>query len=332
MKTILVLGAGRVAAPAVRVLLEHGHHVRVANDDLDAARAILGGNARATAERLDARDPDAVRRAVAGADLALSLLPAPLHPSVARACVAEGRPFLSTSYVSPEIAALDSDARARGVLLMNECGLDPGLDHLLAIDLVERARARGARVVAFRSVCGGIPSPESNDNPFGYKISWSPRGVALAGTRTARWRENDAVAERGPGEIFRDPSSMRVDGLGALEVYPNGDSLPYAAKYGIDGVRSIFRGTFRWPGWCPTWRAIAQLGWLDDTAPADALREEEAARTLGLSAGDAGARALALDRAFRRRRSGRRCPRKPLAPRSSGRAHGIAHGLSLGRA
>jgi saccharopine dehydrogenase-like NADP-dependent oxidoreductase len=136
-------------------------------------------------------------------------------------------------------------------------------------------------------VCGGIPAPESNDNPFGYKISWSPRGVALAGTRPARWLENGTVAERGPGEIFRDPGSMPVDGLGTLETYPNGNSLPYAAKYGLDGAPTIFRGTFRWPGWCATWRAIARLGWLDDAAPADALRPEDAARTLALAPDDA---------------------------------------------
>lgn len=312
MSTVLVLGAGRVAGPAIRILLEKGHRVRLAADDLGAARALAGSSEGVHVEQLDARDPDAVRRAVSASDLALSLLPASLHAPVARACIAERRPFLSTSYVSPEITAMDPDARAQGVLLLNECGLDPGLDHLLAVDLVESARERGARVVAFRSVCGGIPAPESNDNPFGYKISWSPRGVALAGTRAARWLERGRVLERGPGEIFRDPRPMDVDGLGRLELYPNGDAIPYATKYGIERVDTIFRGTFRWPGWCSTWRAIAGLGCLDDAARAVALRPLDVERTLGGGASsvlerlrwlglfDAGAAAAAAKRGLTR--------------------------------
>lgn len=283
MKTAIVFGAGKVAAPAIRAILNRGHRVVVATDQPATAREIVPEGERASIESVDARDDSAVRSLVARGDLALSLLPANLHGPVARACVAERRAFVSTSYVSPEIRALDEEARASGVLLMNECGLDPGLDHLLAIDLIEKAREDGANVEAFRSICGGIPAPESNDNPFGYKLSWSTRGVALAGTRPARTREDGRVVELGQGEIFRAPRTCEVEGIGTLEFYPNGDSLPYAEKYGLEGARTIYRGTFRWPGWCETWSAIAKLGWLDDAAPVNVTTRDAAAAALGLA-------------------------------------------------
>jgi saccharopine dehydrogenase-like NADP-dependent oxidoreductase len=280
VSTIAVFGAGRVAGPAIRLLLERGHRVHVKTDRPHEAPHIEG----AQVDALDARDEEAVRFAVSRADLALSLLPASLHLSVARACVRERKPFLSTSYASPEIQSLDRDARTNGVLLFNECGLDPGIDHLLAIELIENARRRGARITAFRSLCGGIPAPESNDNPLGYKVSWSTRGVALAGSRPARFLEEGEVRTCGPGEIFLDPRSCEIPRVGALEFYPNGDAIPYARKYGIEGTRSILRGTLRWPGWCETWRSIAKLGWLDDTAPVKIPRRAGAAASLGLPA------------------------------------------------
>jgi saccharopine dehydrogenase-like NADP-dependent oxidoreductase len=282
MSTIALFGAGRVAAPAIGLLVERGHRVQVKTDRPEDAPHIGG----ADVALLDARDSDAVRSAISGADLALSLLPAHLHVPVARACLLERKPFLSTSYASPEIQSLDEDAREKGVLLFNECGLDPGIDHLLAVDLLENARALGAQVTAFRSLCGGIPAPSANDNPFGYKISWSTRGVALAGSRPARYLENREERACGPGEIFLAPRPCEIEGIGRLEFYPNGDALPYAKKYGIEDVRSIYRGTLRWPGWCKTWSAIARLGWLDDTAPFRSQTRAEAAAILHLSSSD----------------------------------------------
>jgi saccharopine dehydrogenase-like NADP-dependent oxidoreductase len=274
---IAVFGAGKVAAPAIRLLLGRGHRVRVLTDRPEDAPPI----AAPFLGRIDARDDGAVRAAISRADLALSLLPAHLHGGIARGCIEGRRPFLSTSYVSPEIQALDAQARQRGVLLFNECGLDPGIDHVLAMDLIQRARERGARVLGFRSLCGGIPA-ESNANPLGYKISWSTRGVALAGTRAARYLEDGSMQECAAGEIFQHPDRCEIEGAGVLELYPNGDSLPYLKKYAIEEARSIFRGTLRWPGWCETWDCIARLGWLDDKAMAKPQTRSQAAALLGL--------------------------------------------------
>lgn len=284
MKTAVVFGAGRVAAPAIRVLRQRGHRVCVMTDQVDAARELLAHETPAAPLEifpLDARDEEAVKDAVRRGEIAVSLLPAQLHGPVARACVLERRSFLSTSYVSPEIRALDSDARKSGVLLMNECGLDPGLDHLLAIELVARAKENGETISGFHSICGGIPAPQSNDNPFGYKLSWSTRGVALAGTRAARYLEDGATVECAPGTIFRNPRRRAVAPFGELESYPNGDSLPYAEKYGLGSASTVFRGTFRWPGWCETWSAIAELGWLSETNPLELPTSAELQSRLG---------------------------------------------------
>ena len=266
MKRVLVLGAGLVSGPLVRHLLGFPD-VTLTVADLDASKAerVARGHprSRTVGARLD--DPAEVDRLAAGADLLISLLPFTLHVPVARIAIARRIPLITTSYVSPEMRSLDTDAREAGVLLLNEIGVDPGLDHMSAMRVITRLKAQGERLTAFRSCCGGLPAPEANTNPWGYKFSWSPRGVLLAGRSAARWLEDGRIVEL-PGEaLFSHVEQYEVPGLGLFEVYPNRDAISYVATYGIEGVRTMFRGTIRHPGWCATLGAVARLGLLDLT-------------------------------------------------------------------
>jgi saccharopine dehydrogenase-like NADP-dependent oxidoreductase len=233
--------------------------------DLDAgkAEAAARGCARARGESVVLEDSEAVDRHVRNADLVVSLLPYTLHVPLARVAIARRKPMVTTSYVSAEMAALDAAAREAGVLVLNEAGLDPGLDHMSAMRVIDGVRAAGGRVAGFRSCCGGIPTPEANTNPWGYKFSWSPRGVLLAGRNAARWLEDGRIVDVPGPELFTRSAPYAVAGLPPLEVYPNRDSLAYVATYGIEGVQTMFRGTLRWPGWCATLDAVARLGLLD---------------------------------------------------------------------
>jgi saccharopine dehydrogenase-like NADP-dependent oxidoreductase len=195
----------------------------------------------------------------------VSLLPWQFHPQVARACLDQGRHMVTTSYVKDEMQALDAEAKARGVVLLNELGVDPGIDHMTAMQVIDRVHADGGEITTFQSYCGGLPAPEANDNPFGYKFSWSPRGVLLAGLNSARYRRGGEIEEVPGDELFDHVWQVPVviDGVSTeLEGYPNRDSMPYTQVYGIDPRDTMFRGTLRYPGWCATMKQVARLGWL----------------------------------------------------------------------
>ncbi|MEW6744533.1 MAG: saccharopine dehydrogenase C-terminal domain-containing protein [Planctomycetota bacterium] len=263
MKNVLLFGAGRVAGPFVKCLLGRGHRLTVASEFVEQAEQLVAGHPAGNAIELVVREGPDLVRLVSEHDLAVSLLPPALHPLIARACVTARRPLVTTSYVSPEMRELDSPARAAGVLLLNEIGLDPGIDHMTAMRVIHEVQARGGVIRSFRSYCGGLPAPRSNDNPWGYKFSWSPRGVFQAATRAARWLEDGKLIEV-PGErLFDNPASLTVQGI-ELEAFPNRDSTGYKEAYGLQGASTVFRGTLRYPGWSRTLRAIRCTGLLDD--------------------------------------------------------------------
>lgn len=269
MKRLLVLGAGFVAGPLVRYFLDRTDvAVAVADLDLERARDLVGARPTGEALRLDLRDEAALRREISRSDLVVSLVPYTFHPLVARLSLAERKPMVTTSYVSEALQALDAEARRAGVLILNEVGLDPGIDHLEAKKVIDEVHGQGGRVLEFRSYCGGLPAPEARDNPFGYKFSWSPRGVLLAGRNSARHlHDGQDVFIRGE-DLFSRPETVSVEGLGEFEGYPNRDSLPYLALYGIPEARTIFRGTLRWPGWCETLKVVGDMGYLaSDSRP-----------------------------------------------------------------
>jgi len=267
---VLVLGAGLVAGPLVRYLLSvEGFRVTVASRTLEKARRLVGGAQNGTALELDVSDKNALASLIAGHDLSISLLPYVHHPLVAGLCVEHGKDMVTTSYVKDEMRVLDGAARDVGVMLLNEIGVDPGIDHMSALRVIHRIQEGDGKLVSFASSTGGLPAPDSSDNPFGYKFSWAPRGVVLAGKNSARYLEDGAIVDVPGPELFAHHWTCKVAGFGDLEVYPNRDSLPYIDAYGIPGVRGMFRGTLRYPGWCDTLKTIVDLGLLDETERGD---------------------------------------------------------------
>jgi saccharopine dehydrogenase (NADP+, L-glutamate forming) len=268
MKKVLVLGAGMVAGAHVGYLLGLPDvHVIVASRTLRKAEEVVGGHPRGEARQVDLTDEGAVEHFIRECDVAVSLLPFVYHPVVAALCVKHGRHMVSTSYVKEPMAALDGPAKEAGVILLNEMGVDPGIDHMTAMRVIDGVRAQGGAVTSFRSWCGGLPAPEANTNPFGYKFSWSPRGVLLAGMNPARYLEDG-------GEVFVDGDVLfdrrwtvpvAVEGTVIdFEGYPNRDSLPYRETYGLTGARTMFRGTLRYAGWCEVMNGVKALGLLGE--------------------------------------------------------------------
>jgi saccharopine dehydrogenase-like NADP-dependent oxidoreductase len=277
MKRVLLLGAGLVSRPLASYLTRWPD-IALTVGDLDRTKAaqVLGPAERGRAVAVSTDDDGQVASLVAETDLVISLLPYTLHPKVARVAIVHRVPLITTSYVSAEMRALDGAARAAGVLILNEIGLDPGLDHMSAMREIQRIRDEGARLVSFRSCCGGLPAPAANTNPWGYKFSWSPRGVLAAGLNSARWLEDGRIVDVPGDELFTHVAAYDVSGVGRLEVYPNRDATAYVATYGIEGVRTMFRGTLRYPGWCETLLAVSRIGLLDG-----AVRSWRAGTTYG---------------------------------------------------
>ncbi len=264
VERVLVLGAGMVSRPLVVYLLKHRFQVTVATRTVRKARALVGKNRLGKAVAWTTEDTEALRKLVAGSDLVVSLLPPAHHVAVADVCLELGRHLVTTSYASDAMKALDRPAREKGLVFMNEAGLDPGIDHMSAMRIIHQVESKGGRVLSFRSMTGALPSHGSNNNPFGYKFSWAPRGVLLASRNPARWLQDGREIDI-PGELlFENYRLEDVEGVGTFENYPNRDSVQYRRIYGLKDALTVYRGTYRMPGWCETLRKIVALGWLSD--------------------------------------------------------------------
>jgi saccharopine dehydrogenase-like NADP-dependent oxidoreductase len=266
---MLLLGAGRSSAALIRYLLHLAEkaNTRVVIADISREQATekAGGHPAAIPIGFDVTSEAQRRTMVSGSDLVLSLLPPHLHGLVAADCVALKKPFLSASYISSEIQSLDEQARKNGVLLLNECGLDPGIDHMSAMEIIHRLQDERCEITSFRSYTGGLVAPESNDNPWGYKFSWNPRNVILAGQSTARYIRDGQYKYIPYSRMFTDIETIHVEGAGSFDGYANRDSLAYRHHYGISDIPTMLRGTLRHPGYCRAWDVFVKLGLTDDT-------------------------------------------------------------------
>ncbi len=271
---VLVLGAGLVARPLVRYLLDRGYGVTVASRTVSKAEALLGGHPEGRAKAWTIDQTDELRQLVGEHDLSVSLLPAPNHPTVAKMCLEAGKHMVTTSYVSPEMRGLDEAAKKAGLILLNEIGVDPGIDHMSIMRVIDHVRGKGGKLTALRSCCGGLPAPEANTNPFGYKFSWSPAGVLVAMTGPSKFREDGELLDQEAGGLFGHVHPIDIPKLGEMEYYPNRDSMGYIDLYGLGDIATMYRGTFRYPGWGHFWGCFWKVGLLDRSP-----REDLAGRT-----------------------------------------------------
>jgi saccharopine dehydrogenase-like NADP-dependent oxidoreductase len=262
---VLIFGAGLVTGPLAEYLIGEGYDVSIATRTPAKGTAITKGRDGTRVVTLDVEQtPGAIDDLLSDCDLAVSMLPYIHHPTIAERCIALRKPLVTTSYVSDAMRALDEKASEAGVVLLNECGLDPGIDHMSAMSVIDRIHDEGGKILSFSSYCGGLPAPEANDNPLGYKFSWSPRGVLLASRNPAVFlRDGEEVKIPGP-ELFSRYETVDIPGVGTFDGYPNRNSLSYVDTYGIPETNAMFRGTLRNRGWCDSLKAFADLGLLDE--------------------------------------------------------------------
>lgn len=269
MKTILVLGAGRSSGALIRYLLDcastDGFQVIVAEMDVRLAEEKTGRHPSGKSIALDIQNDNQRRVAIGESSLVISLLPPHLHLLAARECLSQGKHLITASYISPELMAMDKDVREKDLLFLGECGLDPGIDHMSAMEIISRLKEKGATITAFRSYTGGLVAPEYIDNPWGYKFTWNPRNVILAGQGTARYIQDGKYRYIPYSRLFSESVRVHVPGHGRFDGYANRDSLAYREHYGLDHIPTLLRGTLRSEGFCSAWQVFVSLGITDDS-------------------------------------------------------------------
>lgn len=269
MKQILLFGAGKSASVLINYLLDNAAkyhwHLTIADADPEHAATKLMGHAHGSAVFFNATDDEQRETLIAKSDLVISMLPATMHVPVATDCVKHGKNLITASYVSAEMAALDAAAHEKGCVLLNEIGLDPGIDHMSAMQIIHKVQNEGGKITSFKSFTGGLVAPESNDNPWGYKFTWNPRNVILAGKGTARYLHQAKLKFIPYTRLFTHTEQFKVEGVGTLEGYANRDSLSYIEPYGLEGIDTMLRGTLRYQNYCAAWDCFIQLGLTDDS-------------------------------------------------------------------
>lgn len=270
MKTILILGAGLSSSSLVRYLLNNSTkfnwQVRIVDQDLELVKRKINGNPNGIALSFNALSPEERRPEIEKADLVISMLPARFHIDVAKDCIELKTNLITPSYISPEMKALDAEAKAAGIIIMNEIGVDPGIDHMSAMKIIHEIQEKGGEISSFKSFCGGLIAPESDNNPWNYKFTWNPRNVVLAGQGGAACFIRNGEYKYIPyNRLFGRLDYLSVEGYGDFVGYANRDSLSYRSTYGLENIPTIFRGTLRRPGYCQAWNVFIELGMTDDS-------------------------------------------------------------------
>jgi saccharopine dehydrogenase (NADP+, L-glutamate forming) len=269
MKQILVIGAGRSSIYLIEYLLQkstqYNWKVTVGDVDILLAQSKINNHPNGRAISFDINNAKQREEEIAKSDIVISMLPAFMHGEVAKDCVRLGKHMATASYVSETMQELDKEAKNKGIVLLNEIGLDPGIDHASALKIIDELKANGCDIHTFKSFCGGLVAPESNDNPWGYKFSWNPRNVILAGQGTAQYLENGKMKFIPYNRIYTQTETIEVDNYGKFDAYANRDSVGYREIYGLEQVKTMLRGTLRMPGYCKAWNTFVKLGLTDDT-------------------------------------------------------------------
>lgn len=274
MRKILVIGSGKSSSYLIKYLLEKSEsenlHIIVGDIDLQNANKLINNHEHAHAINLDVFDKQSRQSAIENADIVVSMLPARYHIEVAKDCITYGKNMVTASYVSKEMEDLDQAAKNKGLVFMNEIGVDPGIDHMSAMKVIDSIRAKGGKMVLFESFAGGLVAPESDDNLWNYKFTWNPRNVVVAGQGSAAKFIQEGNYKYIPyHRLFRRTEFLDVDGYGRFEAYANRDSLKYQSVYGLDHIKTLYRGTMRRVGFSRAWNVFVQLGMTDDSYTID---------------------------------------------------------------
>ena len=260
---IVVFGSGFVSAPMIDFFLNRpGYHLTVATPEVEKAREMIGDAKNGTVVDWSLEKSELTEKLVDSHELAVSLLPAKLHDNIAIACLTKKRHLVTTSYTTEFVSQVADVVKRAGVVFLNEVGADPGIDHMSAMRVIRNEKAKGGKIESFRSLCGGLPAPESNDNPFGYKFSWNPEGVLIASTQDARFLKDGKEVNIFGTDLFNSHEEISYEGVGSLWHYPNRDSYPYIFKYDLTGAKTMYRGTLRYPQWCETLYYLIKRGYL----------------------------------------------------------------------
>jgi saccharopine dehydrogenase (NAD+, L-glutamate forming) len=270
MRNILIIGAGRSACSLIKYLLDKSESedlfITIGDLSEESAQKFTQGHPRAKGIKLDVFDAPQRSAAIQAADLVISMLPARFHLEAAKDCILYKKHLVTASYVSDEMQALDEDAKANGLVFMNEIGVDPGIDHMSAMQVIDRIRDEGGKMLMFESFTGGLVAPESDDNLWRYKFTWNPRNVVLAGQGGAAEFIQEGSRKYIPyHRLFRRTEFLDVEGYGRFEALANRNSLKYRSIYGLDDILTLYRGTMRRVGFSKAWNMFVQLGMTDDT-------------------------------------------------------------------
>ncbi len=270
MKNILVIGAGLSASSMIRYFVQNAEkenwQIKVGDRDGELAKSKVGACEYAEGFAFNALDPKERGPLIEWADLVVSMLPARFHIEVAKDCLTHHTNLITPSYISPEMKALNEEAKAAGIIIMNEIGVDPGIDHMSAKKILDEIEEKGGKMHIFESFTGGLIAPESDNNPWNYKLTWNPRNVVLAGQGGAAKFIQEGQFKYIPyHKLFRRTEIIKIDGYGEFEGYANRNSLQYREIYGLQDIPTIYRGTFRRKGFSKAWNVFVQLGATDDS-------------------------------------------------------------------
>ena len=270
MKNILIIGAGKSSSALIKYLLdkteEESLFLTIGDISIENANKLINNHKNASAVFLDIFDKNEREKYIIKATLVISMLPARFHLQVAKDCITFGKHMVTASYISNEIKALDEEVKKKGLVFMNEIGLDPGIDHMSAMQVIDKIKDAGGKMLLFESFCGGIVAPESDTNLWNYKFTWNPRNVVLAGQGGAAMFIQEGSYKYIPyHKLFRRSEFLEVKGSGKFEAIANRDSLKYRSVYGLDGIPTMYRGTIRKVGFSRAWNIFVQLGMTDDS-------------------------------------------------------------------
>ncbi len=275
MKQILLFGAGKSATVLIDYLLTNAQKenwkLTVADANLQLALDKINNSSFGTAVSFDIMDDDKREKYISKADIVISMLPPALHSKVAKDCIHFSKNLLTASYVDDDIKSMQAEIENKKLLFLCEMGLDPGIDHMSAMKLIDSIHAKGGKITSFKSHCGGLVAPESDNNPWHYKISWNPRNIVLAGKAGAIFKKNNEIFNVPYASVFENNETVNIPGLQELAFYPNRDSLSYIPVYDLEETSTFIRTTLRYPSFCKGWNYIVKAFLTDEDKSAAAI-------------------------------------------------------------